>query len=90
MIALWRYAADGLTATVLGSWSELPHAFQAGTTWPLEQPLIALVLKNRAPGEGRWLRRRQARRRDPPLPPVTARVRSVAGAPIIVDGASGA
>jgi signal transduction histidine kinase len=85
MIALWRYAPDGLSATVLGSWSEQPHPFQAGTSWPLDGPLIGLVLRTGRPArvdgyaDDKHKGRIAAAARD-------SRMRSVAGAPIIVDG----
>jgi signal transduction histidine kinase len=83
MVALWRYEPDGLTATVLGAWSELPHPFQTGTSWPLDGPTIALVLKTGRPARFEDYAGRAG------MIAAAAReggLRSVAGAPIIVDG----
>jgi PAS domain S-box-containing protein len=84
VIAVWRYEADGTTATVIGAWSEQPHPFQPGTRWPLDGPTIcAQVRKTGGP----------ARIEDFAVLPATiadaarkAGIRSGAGAPIIVDG----
>jgi PAS domain S-box-containing protein len=84
LIAVWRYEADGTTATVIGAWCEQPHPFQPGTRWPLDGPTIcAQVRKTGGP----------ARIEDFAVLPRTiadaarkAGIRSVAGAPIIVDG----
>jgi PAS domain S-box-containing protein len=80
-VQVWRYEPDG-AATVLGSWSERPHPFQAGTRWPLDD-LTILVRDTRRP----------MRIDDVGDLPGTiadavrdAGVRSGAGAPIIVDG----
>jgi PAS domain S-box-containing protein len=84
LVAVWRYEPDATTATVLGAWGERPHPFQAGTRWPLDGPtIVALVLKTGRP----------ARLDD--FADVSGtiaaaaretRMRSSAGAPIIVDG----
>jgi PAS domain S-box-containing protein len=84
LVAVWRYEHDG-TATVMGAWSEHPHRFQAGTRWPLDGPAVAArVLQTGRPA------------RIDDFAAVTGTiadaaretgVRSVAGAPIIVDGA---
>ena len=84
LVALWRYEPDR-TATVIGAWSEHPHPFQAGTSWPLDGPgICAQVLKTGRP----------SRIEDFADLPGTigdaARqtgIRACAGAPIIVDGA---
>jgi PAS domain S-box-containing protein len=44
MVALWRYDADG-TATVIGEWSERPHPFAVGSSWPLEGPTITGMVR---------------------------------------------
>jgi PAS domain S-box-containing protein len=82
-VLMWRYEGDG-TATVMGAWSERPDPFQAGTRWPLDGPTIAALVKQTA---------RPARIDDYADVPGTiaaaareAGMRSVAGAPIIVDG----
>ncbi len=84
LVAVWRYEPDA-TATVIGAWSEHPHPFQAGTSWPLDGPgICARVLKTGRP----------SRIEDFADVPGTigdaARgigIRACAGAPIIVDGA---
>jgi PAS domain S-box-containing protein len=84
LVAVWRYEADGATATVIGAWSEQPHPFTTGTRWPLDGPTIcAQVLSTGRP----------ARIEDFAAIPGTigdaARetgIRACAGAPIVVDG----
>ena len=84
LVVLWRYAPDGMTATVVGAWSEAPHPFQPGTHWPLDGPaVLTRVLKTGRP----------ARIDDfSELPGTIADaarktgLRAAAGAPIIVDG----
>jgi PAS domain S-box-containing protein len=83
LVVVWRYERDG-TATVMGAWGERPHPFQAAGRWPLDGPTIAaLVLETGRPA------------RIDDVAAVTGAiadaarstgVRSVAGAPIIVDG----
>ncbi len=83
LVAVWRYEADR-TATVVGAWSDRPHAFQVGSRWPLDGPtLTARILESGRP----------ARIDDFAAIPGTiadaARetgIRACAGAPIIVDG----
>jgi PAS domain S-box-containing protein len=83
MVAVWRYEPGGETATVIGSWGQLPHPFQAGTSWPLDGPTIALVLKT-----GRPVRVDDYEERAGTIAAAAREsgMRSVAGAPIIVDG----
>jgi PAS domain S-box-containing protein len=83
MVAVWRYEPDGETATVIGSWGQLPHPFQAGTSWPLDGPTIALVLKT-----GRPARVDDYAERAGTIAAAARQsgMRSVAGAPIVVDG----
>ncbi len=84
LVAVWRYEADGTTATVIGAWSEHPHPFTTGTRWPLDGPtMCAQVLRTGRP----------ARIEDFAEIPGTiadaARetgIRACAGAPIVVDG----
>jgi PAS domain S-box-containing protein len=83
MVWVWRYEPDG-RATVLGSWSERPHPFQAGTRWPIDGPTITALVKQTG---------RPVRIDDFAHVPGTiadavrdAGIRSGAGAPIIVDG----
>jgi GAF domain-containing protein len=83
LVAVWRYEADE-TATVLGSWSDRPHPFQAGTRWPLDGPTIcAQVLKT-----GRPARIDDFADLHGALAAAARKtgIRSCAGAPIIVDG----
>ena len=83
MVAVWRYEPDGETATVIGAWGQLPHPFQAGTSWPLDGPTIARVLKTGSPASVDDYAERAgtiaAAARE-------SGMRSVAGAPIVVDG----
>ena len=83
--AVQRYEDDGQTTTVMAAWSDRPHPFQPGTRWPY----YAAGLAGRVRQTGRagrvvdYSRRRGA---------FAAKARelgfySVAGAPIIVDGA---
>ena len=56
------------TATVVGAWSDRPHAFQVGSRWPLDGPtLTARILESAAPRGSRRLRGRSRhdRRRGP-------------------------
>ncbi len=84
LVSLWRYEPDGTTATVVGSWAEGRHPFQAGTRWPLDGPAICTqVLETGAP----------ARIDDfAALPGTIAKatremgIYACAGAPILVDG----
>jgi signal transduction histidine kinase len=83
LVEMSRFEPDG-TATVIGAWSERPHPFTAGTRWPLDGATIsATVLQTGRP----------ARIDDFAHVPGTiaeavrdSRIRSGAGAPIIVDG----
>jgi GAF domain-containing protein len=83
LVAVWRYEPDE-TATVIGGWSEHPHPFQAGTRWPLDGPTIPALVQHTG---------RPARIADLANVPGTiadaarkTRMRSAAGAPIIIDG----
>jgi hypothetical protein len=50
LVAVWRYASDGTTATVIGASSEGQHPFQPGTRWPLEgAAFLTEVLKTGRP-----------------------------------------
>jgi PAS domain S-box-containing protein len=83
LVAVWRYESDG-TGTVVGAWSEPPHLLEVGSRWPLDDTII--IARVRETG-------RPARSDD--LADVhgmvadivqEARIRSAAGAPIVVDG----
>src|SRR6266566_6853636 len=80
-----RYEDDGETMTVLAAWSDRPHPFQPGTQWPYHASGLAGRVRQtgRAGRVEDYSRRRGA---------FAAQARelglhSVAGAPIIVDGA---
>jgi signal transduction histidine kinase len=79
-----RYEDDGETMTVMATWSDRPHPFQAGTRWPYHPSGLAGRVRQtgRAGRVEDYSRRRGA---------FAAKARelglsSVAGAPIIVDG----
>jgi PAS domain S-box-containing protein len=84
VVLVCRYDPGNRTATVIGTWGEDRHPFEAGTRWPLDGPsILAEVLKTGRP----------ARIDDyAELPGTIADTvrkpgfRAVAGAPIIVDG----
>jgi PAS domain S-box-containing protein len=84
LVLVWRFDPGKTTATVIAEWSEVPHAWQAGTRWPLDGPGLAVqMLKTGRP----------ARIDDyAELPGTiaaagrTSRLLGSAGAPIIVDG----
>jgi PAS domain S-box-containing protein len=83
MIAVWRYEPDE-TATVMGAWNERPHHFQAGSRWPLDGPDIVSLVQKTGHAE-----RLDAVADIPGTIGDAAReagIRSVAAAPIIVDG----
>jgi signal transduction histidine kinase/putative methionine-R-sulfoxide reductase with GAF domain len=83
--AVQRYEDDGETTTVMAAWSDRPHPFQPGTRWPYHASGLAGRVRQMGCA-GRvvdYSRRRGAFA-------VKARelgFYSVAGAPIIVDGA---
>ena len=84
LVLVWRFDPGKTTGTVIGEWSEIPHSWQAGTSWPLDGPGLAVqMLKTGRP----------ARIDDYSELPGTiaaagreSRLRGSAGAPIIVDG----
>jgi signal transduction histidine kinase len=83
--AVQRYDDDDETMTMLASWSDRPHPFHTGTRWPVHRSGLAARVRQtgRAGGAGEYTNRRGA---------FAASARelgldSVAGAPIIVDGA---
>jgi PAS domain S-box-containing protein len=83
LVQMSRYEPDG-TATVIAAWSERPHRFQAGTRWPLDPLTVSAQVRET---------RRPARLDDVTRVPGTAAeavreagIRSVAGAPIVVNG----
>jgi signal transduction histidine kinase/putative methionine-R-sulfoxide reductase with GAF domain len=83
--AVQRYQDDGETTTVMAAWSDRPHPFQPGTRWPYHASGLAGRVRQtgRAGRVVDYSRRRGA---------FAAQARelgfySVAGAPVIVDGA---
>ena len=83
--AVQRYEDDGETTTVMAAWSDRPHPFRPGTRWPYHASGLAGRVRQtgRAGRVVDYSRRRGA---------FAAKARelglySVAGAPIIVDGA---
>ena len=83
--AVQRYEDDGETTTVMAAWSDRPHLFQPGTRWPYHASGLGARVRQtgRAGRVVDYSRRRGAFA-------ATARelgLYSVAGAPIIVDGA---
>ena len=83
--AVQRYEDDGETTTVMAAWSDRPHPFQPGTRCPYHASGLAAQVRQtgRAGRVEDYSRRRGA---------FAAKARelglySVAGAPIIVDGA---
>jgi GAF domain-containing protein len=83
LVQMSRYDSDG-TATVIAAWSERPHPFRAGTRWPLdEQTITATVRKT-----GRPARLDDVSSVSGAIAEAVrqADMRSVAGAPIVVNG----
>jgi signal transduction histidine kinase/putative methionine-R-sulfoxide reductase with GAF domain len=83
--AVQRYEDDGETMTVMAAWSDRPHPFQPGTRWPYHASGLAARVRQtgRAGRVVDYSRRRGA---------FAAKARevglySVAGAPVIVNGA---
>jgi PAS domain S-box-containing protein len=83
LVVIWRYEGDG-SATVAGAWGDRPHAFRAGTTWPVEEQALAVLL----PEIGRPSRIEDFRTIGGTIPEAIADtgIRSGTGAAIIVDG----
>jgi PAS domain S-box-containing protein len=83
LVALWRYESDG-TGTVVGAWSEPPHLLEVGSRWPLDHTVvIARVRETGRPARSDDLADVHGTVADVVQ---EARIRSAAGAPIIVDG----
>jgi PAS domain S-box-containing protein len=83
MVEMSRFEPDG-TATVIGSWSESPQPFMAGTRWPLEGPTVSAQVRETG---------RPTRVDDYSAIPGTIAdavrttgIRSGVGVPIVVDG----
>jgi PAS domain S-box-containing protein len=43
LVVIWRYEPDR-PASVLGAWSDRPHPFQVGTSWPVEERTAVAIL----------------------------------------------
>jgi PAS domain S-box-containing protein len=83
MVALWRYDADE-TATVIGEWSDRPHPFVVGSSWPLEGPTITGMV--RASGRPCRLDGFAGLPGEIADAARAAGIGAAVGAPIIVDG----
>ncbi len=83
LVVIWRYEPDR-PATVVGAWGDRPHPFQAGTTWSVEDHVIAALL----PDIGRPARIEDFGEIDGMIPDAIAAtgIRSGAGAAIVVEG----
>ena len=83
LVAVWRYESDG-TGTVVGAWSEPPHLLEVGSRWPLDDTVIIARVRE----TGRPARSDDLADVDGTVADIVqkARIRSAAGAPIVVDG----
>ena len=83
LVIIWRTAADR-PATVLGAWGDRPHAFGAGSTWPVEQATADAML----PEVGRPARVEDFGAVAGAIPAALcdAGTRAGTGAAIVVDG----
>jgi hypothetical protein len=62
IVGVFRYDGDAATMTVIADWSDRPHAFQPGTTWPLDgHSMTARVLHTGRPVRSRTTRISRAR-----------------------------
>ena len=83
LVIIWRNEPDR-PATVVGAWSDRPHPFQAGTSWPVEERTAAALL----PEAGRPTRIEDFGAIGGTIPDAIREtgVRAGTGAAIIVDG----
>jgi signal transduction histidine kinase len=83
--AVQRYDDDGETMTMLAAWSDRAHPYQPGTRWPLHRSGLAARVRR----TGRAARARDYTGRRGSFAAVARELglQSVAGAPIIVNGA---
>ena len=83
LVVIWRYE-PGRPAAVVGAWGDRPHAFQAGTTWPVEEHTVAALL----PGIGRPAWVQDFGEIGGVIPGAIAEtgIRSGTGAAIVVEG----
>jgi PAS domain S-box-containing protein len=83
LVAVWRYESDG-TGTVVGAWSEPPDLLEVGSRWSLDDTvIIARVRETGRPARSDDLADVHGTVADIVQ---EARIRSAAGAPIVVDG----
>ena len=83
LVAVWRYEPDE-TGTVVGAWSEPPHLLEVGSRWPLDDTvIIARVRETGHPARSDDLADVHGTVADIVR---ESRIRSAAGAPILVDG----
>ena len=83
LVVIWRYEADR-PATVVGAWGDRPHPFQAGTTWPVEEHTVAVMLPEM--GRPTWIEDFGEIGGMIPDAIAGTGIRSGSGAAIIVDG----
>ena len=83
LVLVWRYDSDGM-GTVIGAWGELRHRFQPGSRWPLDGGAVCALLRR----TGRPARVDDLADVDGTIADAQrhARLRSCAGAGIIIDG----
>ena len=83
LVVIWRYEPDR-PASVFGAWSDRPHPFQAGTSWPVEEHTAAALL----PDIGRPTRIEDFAEIGGVIPDAIREtgMRSGTGAAIVVDG----
>ena len=83
LVVIWRSEPDG-RASVLGAWSDRPHPFEAGTSWPVEESTAAAML----PEIGRPTRIEDFGEIGGAIPEAIREtgMRSGTGAAIVVDG----
>ena len=83
LVVIWRSDPDG-RASVLGAWSDRPHPFEAGTSWPVEESTAAAML----PEIGRPTRIEDFGEIGGAIPEAIREtgMRSGTGAAIVVDG----
>jgi PAS domain S-box-containing protein len=83
MVVIWRNESDH-SASVLGAWSNRPHPFEAGTSWPVDEHAARQLL----PELDRPTRIEDFGAIGGPIPEAIrgAGIRSGAGTAIVVDG----
>lgn len=86
MVQIWRSEPDG-TFTVRGAWSERPQPFQAGTNWALDGAALAPIVWQTQAGRQIGVERLAELSGSVAQLVRDSGVRSVAAAPVVVDGA---